>query len=253
VFTDPVLQRVRKLPQLYSAAAQFVFEQGLNRDHEFLPRVGRARCPTIQCEKSTESGTDRRGLSTRIYRSLTSRLRPKLLVAHVSCDFELRLGAHRSSPPEPTRLDEVSLDRQIAVRAKRRLVCHCATMTSPGLLSTARTHRGLIHDPFGSHQMTTGATQRRPRVRNRWEPHQFTDRRHSATVCAVPARGINKSDGLAEKATCCEGRFRRKKLSIPMFRVLCIWRSVSFGPCLNPEERYASVCLARRGSRRWRS
>ena len=74
-------------------------------------------------------------------------------------------------------------------------------MASPGLVSAARTHRGLIHDPFGSHQMATGATQRRPRIANRREPQQVTDRGHRAKVGAIPARGINKSDGLAEKSS----------------------------------------------------
>lgn len=159
----------------------------------------KARQSNMKNVLSPASG--RRGLSTRIHRTLTSRLRPKLLVAHVNRDVELQLGAHCSNPPTPTRPGDVSPHRQIAVCARRRLVCHCATMASPGLVSAARTRRGLIHDPFGSHQMATGATQRRPRIANRREPHQVTDRSHRAKVSALPTRGINKSDGLAEKSS----------------------------------------------------
>src|SRR6185312_3537663 len=82
----------------------------------------------------------------------------------------------------------------------RRNVRHCAAMTSPRSVSPARTSRVIRHSPFGPHQMTAGATQRRRnRPGPRREPDQFTDRRHSATVSAFSAYDIKKSDGLAEK------------------------------------------------------
>ncbi len=199
MFADPVLQGVRELPQLDGAVAQLVFEPGLNWDHDFLLEQDGREARQFNVKNLRTPATIRRGSPSGFYRTLTCDLHPKLLGAHVNCDFRPGRGAHPSRPPEATGDDGVSPTKQIALRAYRRLVCHCATMTSPGLVSAARANRGLVHDPFGSHQMAAWATQRRRRVADRWESNQFPDRGHRATVGAIPACGINKSDGLAEK------------------------------------------------------
>jgi hypothetical protein len=55
VLAYPVLQRVRKLPQLDGAVAQFFKEPRLNGEHDLLPQVGRIKSPTIRLKKCTQS------------------------------------------------------------------------------------------------------------------------------------------------------------------------------------------------------
>lgn len=115
-----------------------------------------------------------------------------------------RLGPHRSSPRKWTRPARVGLSRQIALCTYHRNVYHCAAMTSPCLVASTRAFGTVDDYPFGPHQMTAWAAQRRRSCPpSRWEPHQFTDRRHRATVSVIPACDIKKSRGLAEKISAC--------------------------------------------------
>jgi hypothetical protein len=49
--------------------------------------------------------------------------------------------------------------------------------------------------------VTAVETKRRRGVANRRDHSLVADRRHRAKISAVPARGINKEDGLAEKSS----------------------------------------------------
>jgi hypothetical protein len=145
----------------------------------------------------------RRESAGRFYGTLTCRLRPELPTSHIDCaprhDLAF-IGQARGNE----LVSHASACRGRSHCAPIAGVCHCATMTSPCLMPSARTC-GIVDDhPFGPHQMTAWAAQRRRDCPpSRWEPHQFTDRRHRATVSVIPACDIKKSRGLAEKISAC--------------------------------------------------
>lgn len=202
MLADPVLQRVSELPQLNGAVAQFILEPRIKRDHDVLPWPGRASCPTIQYEKCTQSSRQSASAAALFYETLTCRLRPSAFWRTRQLPPRTRLDNHPSSHGNRTRLTGIGPARQIACCTHSRLVCHCAAMTSPCLMAPARTACAFRDYPFGPHEMATWAAQgRRSGPAGRREPHQFTARRHKATVGAIPACDINKSNGLAEKSS----------------------------------------------------
>lgn len=139
-------------------------------------------------------------MSRLFYESLTCRLLLEFFGAFVNCHPRPLTWHSRSSQPESTCLAGNGLAGQIACSTNGGLVCHCTAMTSPSLVLPARADGAIGHYPLGPHQMTAWTAHwRRCRAASRREPHQFTDRRHRATVCALSACDINKSGGLAEK------------------------------------------------------
>ena len=138
---------------------------------------------------------NRREMSRLLYESLTCRLPLEFFGAFVNCHPRPLLGTH-----DQNRLAGNGLAGQIACGTNGGLVCHCTAMTSPCLVSSARADGAIRHYSYDPHQMAAWTAQwrRRPPTSRR-EPHQFTDRRHRATVCALSACDINKSRGLAER------------------------------------------------------
>jgi hypothetical protein len=200
VLTDPVLERVRKLAQLDGAAAHFILESRLNGHHDLLLGRDGLWGPTIRYEKCTQS-------SCQSARDVEAFLREfdMSFTARVFWRIRQLLSASttwhsRSSQPESTRLAGNGLAGQIARCTNGGLVCHCTAMTSPCLVSSARADGAIRHNPSDPHQMAARTAQWRRRPPTSWrEPHQFADRRHRSTVCALSACDINKSGGLAEK------------------------------------------------------
>jgi hypothetical protein len=139
-------------------------------------------------------------MSRLFYESLTCRLLLEFFGAFVSRHPRPLLGTHDQANRNEPRLASNGLAGQIACSTHGGLVCHCTAMTSPSLVSPARADGAIRHYPFDPHQMAARTAQwRRRRRMSRREPHQLTDRRHRATVCALSACDINKSGGLAEK------------------------------------------------------
>jgi hypothetical protein len=157
---------------------------------------------TIRYKNVRSPVANRREMSRLVYESLTCRLRLGFFGAFVNCHPRPLLGTHDQANRNEPGLAGNGLAGQIACCTNGGLVCHCTAMTSPCLVSSARAGRATRHYSFDSHQMATWTAQwghRRPTSRR--EPHQFPDRRHRATVCALSACDINKSGGLAEKSS----------------------------------------------------